>query len=83
MKKVNTKNFKKSLSKFKTGVTVVCVKDKELNELTVLPYIELLFLIHTTVIPVENLLSVFLKFLVFTFFIIFFAYKSSQPIYFF
>ncbi len=29
MKKVNTKNFKKALSKFKTGVTVVCVKDKE------------------------------------------------------
>ena len=29
MKKVNTKNFKKTLSKFKTGVTVVCVKDKE------------------------------------------------------
>ena len=29
MRKVNTKNFKKTLSKFKTGVTVVCVKDKE------------------------------------------------------
>ena len=29
MRKVNTTNFKKTLSKFKTGVTVVCVKDKE------------------------------------------------------
>ena len=28
MKKVNTKNFKKTLSKFTTGITVVCVKDK-------------------------------------------------------
>jgi len=27
MKKVNIKNFKKSLSKFTTGVTVVCVKN--------------------------------------------------------
>ena len=27
MKKVNTKNFKKTLSKFTTGVTVVCVKN--------------------------------------------------------
>ncbi len=27
MKKVNIKNFKKSLSKFTTGVTVVCIKD--------------------------------------------------------
>ena len=27
MKKVNTKNFKKTLSKFSTGITVVCVKD--------------------------------------------------------
>ena len=26
MKKVNTKNFKKTLSKFSTGITVVCVK---------------------------------------------------------
>ena len=26
MKKVNTKNFKKTLSKFPTGITVVCVK---------------------------------------------------------
>ena len=57
--------------------------DKELNELTVFPYIELLFLTHTTVIPVENLLSVFLKLLVFTFFITFFAYKLNQPTYFF
>ena len=28
MKKINTNNFKKTLSKFTTGVTVVCVKDK-------------------------------------------------------
>ena len=27
MKKVNTKNFKKTLSKFSTGITVVCVKN--------------------------------------------------------
>ena len=26
MKKVNTKNFKKTLSKFTTGVTVICIK---------------------------------------------------------
>ncbi len=30
MKKVNIKNFKKTLSKFTTGVTVVCVKDKNI-----------------------------------------------------
>ena len=30
MKKISTKNFKKTLSKFTTGVTVVCVKDKEI-----------------------------------------------------
>ena len=29
MKKVNIKNFKKTLSKFSTGITVVCVKDNE------------------------------------------------------
>ena len=28
MKKVNIKNFKKTLSKFTTGVAVVCVKNK-------------------------------------------------------
>ncbi len=28
MKKVNTKNFKKTLSKFSTGITIVCVKNK-------------------------------------------------------
>ena len=28
MKKVNTKNFKKTLSKFSTGITVVCIKNK-------------------------------------------------------
>ena len=28
MKKINTKNFKKTLSKFTTGITVVCVKNK-------------------------------------------------------
>ncbi len=27
MKKVNTRNFKKTLSKFSTGITVVCVKN--------------------------------------------------------
>ena len=27
MKKVNTKNFKKTLSKFSTGITVVCIKN--------------------------------------------------------
>ena len=27
MKKVNTNNFKKTLSKFSTGITVVCVKN--------------------------------------------------------
>ncbi len=27
MKKVNTKNFKKTLSKFSTGITIVCVKN--------------------------------------------------------
>ena len=27
MKKVNTKNFKKTLSKFTTGITVICVKN--------------------------------------------------------
>ncbi len=27
MKKVNTKNFRKTLSKFSTGITVVCVKN--------------------------------------------------------
>ena len=27
MKKVSTKNFKKTLSKFSTGITVVCVKN--------------------------------------------------------
>ena len=31
MKKVNIKNFKKTLSKFMTGVTVVCVKDNSLT----------------------------------------------------
>ena len=30
MKKVNTKNFKKTLSKFSTGITVVCVKNNNL-----------------------------------------------------
>tara|TARA_Y100001970_G_C13948336_1_gene706903 strand:+ start:62 stop:523 length:462 start_codon:yes stop_codon:yes gene_type:complete len=30
MKKVNTKNFKKTLSKFTTGVTVVCTRDKDI-----------------------------------------------------
>ena len=30
MKKVNTKNFKKSLSLFTTGVTVVCVKENNI-----------------------------------------------------
>ena len=30
MKKVNTKNFKKTLSKFSTGITVVCVKSNSL-----------------------------------------------------
>ena len=30
MKKVDIKNFKKTLSKFTTGVTVVCVKDKNI-----------------------------------------------------
>ena len=30
MKKVNIKTFKKTLSKFTTGVTVVCIKDKNL-----------------------------------------------------
>ena len=29
MKKVNTKNFKKTLSKFTTGVTVVCTRDND------------------------------------------------------
>ena len=28
MKKVDTKNFKETLSKFTTGVTVVCIKNK-------------------------------------------------------
>ena len=27
MKKVNTKNFKKTLSKFSTGITVICIKN--------------------------------------------------------
>ncbi len=31
MKKVNTNNFKKTLSKFTTGVTVICVKDKNVT----------------------------------------------------
>ncbi len=31
MKKTNIKNFKKTLSKFTTGVTVVCVKDNNNN----------------------------------------------------
>ena len=30
MKSINTKNFKKTLSKFTTGVTVVCIKDKNI-----------------------------------------------------
>ncbi len=30
MKKVNTKNFKQTLGKFTTGVTVVCVKNKNI-----------------------------------------------------
>ncbi|MDC3178765.1 flavin reductase family protein [Pelagibacteraceae bacterium] len=30
MKKVNTKNFKKTLSKFSTGITVVCIKNNNL-----------------------------------------------------
>ena len=30
MKKVNTKNFKKTLSKFSTGITVVCVKNNNI-----------------------------------------------------
>ena len=30
MKNINTKNFKKTLSKFTTGVTVVCIKDKNI-----------------------------------------------------
>ncbi len=30
MKKLNIKNFKKTLSKFATGVTVVCVKNNEI-----------------------------------------------------
>ena len=30
MKKVNTKNFKKTLSKFTKGITVVCVKNKNI-----------------------------------------------------
>ncbi len=30
MKEINIKNFKKTLSKFTTGVTVVCVKDKNI-----------------------------------------------------
>lgn len=29
MKKTNTKNFKKTLSKFVTGITVVCIKEKD------------------------------------------------------
>ena len=31
MKKINTKNFKKTLSKFMTGVTVVCAKDNNIT----------------------------------------------------
>ena len=30
MKKVNTNNFKKTLSKFSTGITVICVKNNNL-----------------------------------------------------
>ena len=36
MKKVNTNNFKKTLSKFSTGITVVCVKNN--NSMTFKQY---------------------------------------------
>ena len=47
MKKVNTKNFKKTLSKFSTGITVVCVKNhNSIYGKTVIDLIDLFFTKH-------------------------------------